>query len=78
MTQEIDIYGVGDIQFRKEVNARFAEPVKLPTSAVADLATDYPPEDWEGCAVYLSDGASDQYMAVSNGTAWFYPDGTPV
>ena len=31
-----------------------------------------------GQLVYVSDGASNQYMAISNGTAWYYPSGTLI
>jgi len=31
-----------------------------------------------GQLVYVSDGATNQYLAISNGTAWYYPSGTLI
>jgi hypothetical protein len=53
----------------------FAQPRPLPKTTLAELpdATTH-----EGCRFYVSDGAGDKYEVISNGTAWFYQEGTPV
>lgn len=78
MTTDITIYGTSDLQFRKEVNARFAEPVQLPTTTVANLATAYPAATWPRCLLYISDGTSNKRLAVSDGSNWRFPDGNVV
>lgn len=34
--------------------------------------------EWRGHMAYVSDHVGDRYVVVSNGTAWYYMDGTPV
>lgn len=34
--------------------------------------------DHAGAIVYVSDGANNKYLAISNGTNWYYADGTRV
>lgn len=36
------------------------------------------PADYARCIVYVSDGDSDRHAAISNGSAWYYLDGTAV
>jgi hypothetical protein len=72
----IDVF-VSDRQFRLSVQQRFGEPVTNPVATVATVNTLYPPADWDGATVYLSDGASGK-IAVSSGGIWEYMDGTPV
>lgn len=77
MTTAINII-VGDRQFRESVQTRFAEPVALPQSTVGDVDTDYPAADWPYCVVALTDGTGNKFLAVSNGSAWYYMDGNAV
>ena len=58
-----------------EVRGRSPRPFKLPVYTVATLpdATEFP-----YCLVAVSDGASNQRLALSDGTVWRYPSGTAV
>tara|TARA_R110000751_G_scaffold13143_1_gene44432 strand:- start:684 stop:953 length:270 start_codon:yes stop_codon:yes gene_type:complete len=42
------------------------------------LATLPPANENRAVTVYVSDGAGDKYRVTSNGTAWFYQEGTAV
>lgn len=77
MTTEVPEVGP-EWKFRTSVIARFSEPVLMPTATVATVNTLYPAADWPGCSVYLSDGASNKFIAISNGSAWRYADGSAV
>lgn len=77
MTTEL-LQFVSEPQWRRSVSARLGEPALLPTTTVAAINTDYPAADWEGCIVYVSDGAANKFAAISNGTAWYYLQGTAV
>jgi hypothetical protein len=68
----------GETQFREAVALRFSEPVKLPQSTASAIASLYPASAWAFCAVAVIDGTSNKYLAVSNGSAWYYMDGSPV
>jgi hypothetical protein len=50
-------------------------PVQLPSYAVAALP---PAAACPRCVVHVADGAGGRSLAVSDGTAWRWPDGTPV
>jgi hypothetical protein len=50
-------------------------PVQLPSYAVAALP---PAAACPRCVVHVADGAGGRSFAVSDGTAWRWPDGTPV
>jgi hypothetical protein len=71
---DIAIYGVSDSQFKREVQAAL-QLLQLPTYTVATLpdAATYP----RGI-IYVSDGASNQRMAISDGTNWRFPSGSIV
>lgn len=43
------------------------------TVAAKPLAASFP---WK--LIFLSDGAANKFIAVSNGTAWYYLEGTAV
>lgn len=75
MTTEIPIYGVGEQQFRREVQTRFGEPVTQPVYTIATLPT---ASLWPYATVAVSDGASNQRLVVSDGTVWRYPSGSAV
>lgn len=34
--------------------------------------------EYEGVIVYVSNGASNKYAVISNGSAWYYLEGTAV
>ena len=68
----------GEQQFREAVKLRFSEPVKLPQSTASAIASLYPASAWAFCAVAVTDGTANKYLAVSNGSAWYYMDGSPV
>lgn len=57
---------------------RMIRPLPLAATTVATLATLFPPAEWAGAIVYVSDGASNKRLAISNGTIWRYPDGVAV
>ena len=67
-----------DKQWRRMVSARLGEPVAQPQTTLAALATDYPAADWAFCTVALTDGAASKFLVISNGTAWYYMDGSAV
>lgn len=73
----IDVY-VTDRQFRLTVQLRFAEPMEIAQSTKGAVASAYPAADWPFCLVALTDGTANKFMAVSNGSAWYYMDGTLV
>ena len=77
MTTPIDVY-VTDRQFRLTVQLRFAEPVLQPQTTRAAIASAYPAASWPFCTVAVTDGSSNKYLAVSNGSAWYYMDGSAV
>lgn len=77
MTTPINIF-VGEQQFRQTVQLRFAEPVALPQTTKAALASAYPASSWSFCTVAITDGTSNKFLAISNGVAWYYMDGTLV
>jgi hypothetical protein len=62
--------------FRASVVQRFGEPQKLPSATVATVTAAYPPATYPSSIIEISDGTS--LIAISNGSAWLYPDGTPV
>lgn len=37
-----------------------------------------PPSKYPWKLIFLSDGAANKFVAVSNGTAWYYLEGTAV
>jgi len=53
-------------------------PLQLPSVTVATVASTYPPATYPRSLVYLSDGASNKKLAICDGSAWRYPDGTTV
>lgn len=66
-------------RFAKDVEAyvtqKLSEPRPLPTFTVANK----PPANlFRGCAIWLSDSAGNRQQAISNGSAWYYMDGTAV
>lgn len=71
---DIAIYGVSDSQFKREVQAAL-QLLQLPTYTVATLpdAATYP----RGI-IYVSDGVSNQRMAISDGINWRFPSGSIV
>lgn len=77
MTTPIDIFS-GEQQFRLQVQLRFAEPVAQPQTTKAALASAYPASSWAFCTVAVTDGTSNKFLAISNGVAWYYMDGTLV
>ena len=77
MTTAIDV-NVGERQWRKSIQDRFAEPQTLPVSTVAALNGAYPPEDWAYAIIAVSDGTSNKRLAISDGTDWRWPDGAVV
>lgn len=70
--------GVDTLFFKAGYLNNSARPMQLPTTTVANIATDYPPAAYPRCIVYVSDGASSKRLAISDGTIWRYPDGSAV
>jgi len=58
-----------------EIERRLAAPRPLPEFTVTTLP---PANQYAGCAAWVTDGAADKYVVISNGTAWFYAEGTAV
>lgn len=77
MTTAINII-VSEPQFRREVQLRFAEPVKLATSTAASASANYPPATYPFSLIAITNASGNKFLAVSNASAWFYVDGTPV
>jgi hypothetical protein len=50
-------------------------PLRLPTYTVASLPS---ASTFARCLIYVSDGSSNRRFAVSDGTAWRWPDGAVV
>lgn len=50
-----------------------SKPMPKYTLATLPAAT-----DCEGFLLYVTDGVGDKYIVISNGTAWFYMEGTPA
>lgn len=62
----------------RQINAAFlAAPTPLPVFTVATVpsATD---KNWLWRPIAISDGAGNKFVAISNGTAWRYLEGTAV
>ena len=55
------------------IESAISQPRPLPTFKVA---TKPAASKFRGCAIWLSDSAGNRQIAVSNGTAWYYADGT--
>jgi hypothetical protein len=67
------------IQFQAKGAAPVAalNPMQLPTSTVAGLSA-FPAATYPRCLIYVSDGATNRRLAVSDGAAWRWPDGAVV
>lgn len=50
-------------------------PKPLPKYTILTLP---PAAQHEGTPLYVSNGAGNRFIAISNGTAWYYADGTAV
>lgn len=74
MTTAIDV-NVGERQFRRSVQDRFAEPVTVPVYTVATLPA---AASWQWGLIAVSDGTSNKRLAISDGTNWRWPDGAVV
>lgn len=74
MTTTLDQFA-GERQWRAQVAARLGEPQTLPVYTIATL-----PDAtlWPYAMVAVSNGASNQRQAISDGTIWRYPSGTAV
>jgi hypothetical protein len=60
-----------DVQ--NEIERVASEPRPLPTFKVA---TKPAASKLRGCSIWLSDSAGNRQVATSNGTDWYYSDGT--
>jgi hypothetical protein len=67
------------LQFQAKGAAPVAalNPMQLPTSTVAGLSA-FPAATYPRCLIYVSDGATNRRLAVSDGTSWRWPDGAVV
>jgi hypothetical protein len=74
MTTALDLYAREPL-WRTQVSTRLSEPQTLPVYTIATL-----PDAtlWPYAMVAVSDGASNQRQAISDGTIWRYPSGTAV
>lgn len=61
------------IELINHMEDEFSRPRPLPEVTVANLPD---ATTCAGCRYYVNDGASDKYIVISNGTSWFYPEGT--
>ena len=50
-------------------------PKPLPKYTITTLP---PASANEGVPLYVTNGAGNRYLVISNGTAWYYGDGTAV
>lgn len=50
-------------------------PLPLATFTIASKPA---ASSWTGAIIYVSDGAANKKLAISDGTVWRYPDGTAV
>lgn len=61
--------------YRANGVAFFSAPIKIPSYTVATLPT---ASGYTQCVAYVSNGASNKRLAVSDGTNWRWPDGAVV
>jgi hypothetical protein len=57
------------------INRTIYMPKPLPKYTILTLP---PATDHEGTPLYVSNGAGNRHLVISNGTAWYYADGTAV
>lgn len=57
------------------IERRLSEPRPGVEFTVATLP---PAADYRGVTVFVSDGAGNKLRATSDGSAWYYPEGTAV
>ncbi|MTJ81736.1 MAG: hypothetical protein F8N37_12060 [Telmatospirillum sp.] len=50
-------------------------PMRLPSFTVTALPD---PQKYARCLIFVADGTANKRLAVSDGTAWRFPDGNPV
>ena len=50
-------------------------PLRLPLFTTTTLP---PAATYDYCLAAVSDGASNKFLVISNGTAWYYAEGTAV
>lgn len=62
-------------QIEQEVENVWTRPLPVFTTTTMPTATD---KKWLWRPVAVSDGAANKFVAISNGTAWFYLEGTAL
>jgi hypothetical protein len=63
------------LEIQRWVETEMQAPFKLPEFTVAGMPS---ASFYRGCAVFVSDGASNKLIAISDGTNWRYADGNTV
>lgn len=64
-----------NLSLPEDGSERMSAPLPLKAYTIATLPT---ASSWTGAIIYVSDGAGNKKMAISDGTVWRYPEGTAV